>query len=181
MVNRFWRRGICGLLGEEGSRVVGYWDLAIVANVGKSGSTTDVIVVRAGEGLLVVVVVVEVVEEGLLVLIGDVVIIELLEKGAVGIGWGVVMPKLGFDRDDVFVKWVDEVDGVVFYGGMVCKVDILGRGGAGSRGIRVGGVRVEVEGGHWREGHLRGDGFEQNNCLIRTGPPFPGPLPPCPP
>lgn len=65
-----------------------------------------------------------------------------------------MVPKLGLDGDDVVVKGVVgvyEVDGVVFEGGIVCKVDVVGRGSAGSRGIGVGGVRVEVEGGHWRE------------------------------
>lgn len=87
MVNGFWRRRVCGLLWEERGRVIGYWDLTVVANVGKGGPTADGIVMRAGEGLLVIVGVIDVVEEGLLVLVGNVVVVELLEEGAVGVGW----------------------------------------------------------------------------------------------
>jgi len=155
------------LLGEEGGRVIGYRDLAVVADVGKGGSTTDGIVVRAGEGLLVVVGVIDVVEEGLLMVVGNIVVVELLEKGAVGIGWRVVVPELGFDGDDVVVDGVvGDVDGVVL---VIRKVDVVGRGGAGSRRVGVGGVRVEVKGGHCGETISAGDGFEQNNCLIGKG------------
>ena len=146
------------MLLEEGSRVVGYWDLAIVADIGKGSSAAYGIVMSAGEGLLVVVRVVGVVNEGLLVLVGHIMVIELLEKGAVVVGRGVVVPKLGFDGDGVVVEGVggvDDVYRVVFDCGMVRKVDIMGRGGTGSRGVGVRGVRVKVKGGHWRlEGGL---------------------------